>query len=137
MSYTNTINSREVIYSDLNYKFRILPNIKDLAIKKDVEAVKQSVMNILLTNRGEKPFEPLYGGSLRDYLFENFDMITAAAIRERIRTSIANYEPRVEIISIELNDYMDRNALRIKLELKIISPEDSITSLDFIVERLR
>jgi phage baseplate assembly protein W len=137
MSYTNTINSREVIYSDLNYKFRILPNIKDLAIKKDVDAVKQSVMNILLTNRGEKPFEPLYGGSLRDYLFENFDMITAAAIRERIRTSIVNYEPRVEILSIELNDYMDRNALRIKLELKIISPEDLITSLDFIVERLR
>jgi phage baseplate assembly protein W len=90
-----------------------------------------------MTNRGEKVFNPDFGGSLRDYLFENYDSITAAAIKSRITTSLLNYEPRVEIVDLVVNDLTERNALKITLELNIISPEEVTTTVEFIVERLR
>jgi phage baseplate assembly protein W len=132
-----SISSRVKAYSDVDLKFRVIPNSGDIALKRDVEAVKQSVINILLTSRGEKVFQPEFGGNLRDYLFENFDSITKAAIEERIRSTLVNFEPRVEVISINTIDEMERNTLRIQLSLRIISPEEIITTVEFIVERLR
>ncbi len=132
-----SISSRVKAYSDIDLKFRVIPNSGDIALKKDILAVKQSVINILMTNRGEKVFDPDFGGSLRDYLFENYDSITEAAIKSRITTSLLNYEPRVEIIGLVVTDLTERNALRIRLELNIISPEEVTTTVEFIVERLR
>jgi phage baseplate assembly protein W len=132
-----SISSRVKAYSDIDLKFRVIPNSGDIALKKDILAVKQSVINILMTNRGEKVFDPDFGGSLRDYLFENYDSITAAAIRSRITTSLLNYEPRVEIVDLVVTDLTERNALKIMLELNIISPEEVTTTVEFIVERLR
>jgi phage baseplate assembly protein W len=132
-----SISSRVKAYSDIDLKFRVIPNSGDIALKKDILAVKQSVINILMTNRGEKVFNPDFGGSLRDYLFENYDSITAAAIKSRITTSLLNYEPRVEIVDLVVNDLTERNALKITLELNIISPEEVTTTVEFIVERLR
>jgi phage baseplate assembly protein W len=131
------ISSRVHTYSDIDLRFRLIPNIGDIALKKDVQAVKQSVINILMTSRGEKVFDSNFGGSLRDYLFENYDSITAAAIKSRITSSLLNYEPRIEIVSIDINDLTERNALRILLEFNIMSPEQTTTTVEFIVERLR
>jgi phage baseplate assembly protein W len=132
-----SISSRVKAYSDIDLKFRVIPNSGDIALKKDILAVKQSVINILMTNRGEKVFDPDFGGSLRDYLFENYDSITAAAIKSRITTTLLNYEPRVEIVDLVVTDLTERNALRIMLELNITSPEEVTTTVEFIVERLR
>lgn len=132
-----SISSRVKAYSDIDLKFRVIPNSGDIALKKDILAVKQSVINILMTNRGEKVFDSDFGGSLREYLFENYDTITSAAIKSRITTTLLNYEPRVEIIDLIVTDLTERNALNIMLELNITSPEEVSTTVEFIVERLR
>lgn len=134
MSITARVNT----YSDIDFKFRVIPNSGDLALKKDVQAVKQSVINILMTSRGEKVFQAEFGGNLRDYLFENYDNITGVAIKSRIINTLLNYEPRVAVIDCVINEEgLDRNALRIKLDLSILSPEELTTTVEFIVERLR
>jgi phage baseplate assembly protein W len=132
-----TIKSRAIAYSDIDLKFRVISNSGDIALKKDIQAVKQSVINILMTHRGEKVFHQNFGGSLRDYLFENYDTITAAAIKSRITSTLLNYEPRVQIIDVVITDLIERNALMIMLELNIKSPEETTTTIEFIVERLR
>jgi len=137
MATATGINSRINDYSDLDLKFRLNPNTKDFVLKKDVEAVKQSVINILLTQRGERPFNPELGGNLYAYLFENFDDITKAAVETTIVNTLRNYEPRVRVLSVDVVDLDYRNALRITLEIQIISPEVSTTSVEFVVERLR
>jgi phage baseplate assembly protein W len=124
-------------YSDLDLKFRLNPNTKDFVLKKDVEAVKQSVINILLTQRGERPFNPYIGGDLYAYLFENFDDITKAAIENTITNTLRNFEPRVQVVSVDVSDLSYRNALNISLEIRILSPEVVTTSVEFVVERLR
>lgn len=131
------IRAREAVYSDIDLSFDAHPNTGDVAKKIDIQAVKQSVRNILLTNKGEKPFDPNFGGGLRSFLFENFNVISVAALKTKIRIAIENYEPRVNITSIEVFDQPDNNAIRVIVDFTIKSPEGTSDSVELVVERLR
>jgi phage baseplate assembly protein W len=133
----NTIRARQSVYSDLDFRFTINPNTGDIALKRDAEAVKQSVQNILLTGRGERPFNPTFGGNLRAYLFENFDAVTEAAIKNVIINSLRNHEPRVRVDNVVVSNLDYRNALRISIDITILSPEQTTDIVEFVVERLR
>lgn len=137
METQNTSVARRNDYSDLDFKFKLNPNTKDFVLKKGVEAVKQSVVNILLTAPGERPFNPYFGGNLYQYLFENFDDVTTAAIKSTVINSLRNFEPRVRVIDVQVDNLDYRNALRITVEFRIITPEVQEASVEFVVERLR
>lgn len=132
-----TINSRKHLYSDLSFTFDANPNTGDLGLTKDVNAVRQSVINILSTSRGERPFKPELGGNLRAYLFEHFDSVTEYIIKDTIIKSLANYEPRVKVLECLVENYSHRNALHIQLEIEILSPTFATTVVDFTIERIR
>jgi len=131
------IRARDRIYSDMDFAFRENPVTGDVAIKKDVEAVKQSVLNILLTNRGEKPFDPSFGSGIRSYLFENIDAVTETLIREDIVFSLNNFEPRVVIEDLSVTAKPDNNSVDISLTVEIVNPVNVVTTIEFTVERLR
>lgn len=135
------IRARNKVYSDIDFAFRPVQMEEDqpgdVARKRDVEAVKQSVLNILRTNQGERPFSPSFGSNIRSYLFENVDEVTKALIEEDIIFSLRNFEPRVNIFSIDINDVPDKNTVNITMDLEIISPVETTTTLDFTLERLR
>ena len=133
----SNIRARTKPYSDFDFPFKKHPVTKDVPIKRDVEAVKQSVRSILLTRRGEKFFDPDFGGSLTEFLFENFDPIVEAEMNQRIVNTLRNYEPRVKVLNIEIEDLSERNALHLRLEVQILSPENLTTDIEFIIERLR
>jgi len=133
----SNIRARTKPYFDFDFPFKKHPVTKDVPIKRDVEAVKQSVRNILLTRRGEKFFDPDFGGSLTEFLFENFDPIVEAEMNQRIVNTLRNYEPRVKVLNIEIEDLSERNALHLRLEVQILSPENLTTDIEFIIERLR
>jgi len=137
MAINSIINSRVIQYSDIDSKFRITPSSSDMVLKKDVQAVKQSVLNILLTNKGEKVFHEDFGGNLRSYLFENYDSITSMAIQSRVKGTLLNYEPRISVTSVDVDDTrIDYNALTITVEFIIKSIEE-LATIEFTVERLR
>jgi phage baseplate assembly protein W len=137
MADISAIRARQNVYSDLDFRFIANPNTQDLALKYDVESVKQSVINILLTNAGERPFNPKFGGGLNGYLFDNFDGITAAAMENTIVNTLRNWEPRVRVDKVDITDLSHRNALRVSLEITILSPEERTDIVEFVVERLR
>jgi phage baseplate assembly protein W len=132
-----SIRAREKVYSDLDFAFRKNPITNDVSLRKDVEAVKQSVLNILLTNRGERVFMSSFGANIRSFLFENIDSVTTALIQEDIIIALANFEPRVRVLTVDVQDKRDMNAINILLEIEILSPVQTTTSVEFIVERLR
>ena len=134
---TQDIVARERTYTDLDFAFRANPITGDIALKREVQSVKQSVLNILLTNRGERPFDPEFGSDIRKQLFENFDPITEQLLSDQIRSALRNYEPRVRVLNIDIDGQPDRNSLDISVEVEIQSPERTVTSVDFSVERLR
>lgn len=133
----SVIRARQAVYSDLDFRFILNPNTGDFALKKDAEAVKQSIMNILLTSRGERPFQPEFGGNLKAYLFENFDAVTQAAMENVIVNTIRNYEPRVRVDNVVIDDLSYRNALNISIDFTILSPEERQDVVEFVVERIR
>ena len=71
------ITSRSVLYSDFDLAFIKHPNTKDVTILKDLDSVKQSIKNLILTSRGERPFNPNLGSGIRALLFEPADFFTS------------------------------------------------------------
>lgn len=132
-----TIRARSTEYSDVDLSFQINPVTNDIAKRKDAAAVRQSVLNILLTNRGERPFDENFGANIRSLLFENFHPAMAEMVKQQVRQAIKRDEPRVSIRDIVVNDLSDQNAIEVRVEVQIKSPEPVIVEVQFTVERQR
>ena len=108
MQNQNKITARRW-YTDIDLNLTPHPSSKDLTLKYDKDAVKRSLRNIMLTNDYERPFRPNFGTNLRGLLFELADDITKFEIRNQITEAIQNYEPRVVIDKIYLNEDRSNN----------------------------
>ena len=75
---------------DVNMSFKFNPLSVDLIAMKSESAIARSVRNIVLTTPGEKIFDPEFGSSVNDLLFENVDEVSAIAIRDEIENSLKN-----------------------------------------------
>jgi len=131
-----SITSREVLYSDFDLSFIKHPNTKDVTILRDIDAVKQSVKNLVLTAQGERPFNPLLGSDIRQLLFEPVDDFTAFDIEEQIRLTIQNHEPRVSVLGIDVSPEEDNNRFRVSINFQMITNLDT-GSVSFYLERIR
>jgi len=108
MQNQNKITARRW-YTDIDLNLTPHPSSRDLTLKYDKDAVKRSLRNIMLTNDYERPFRPNFGANLRGLLFELADDITKFEIRNQITEAIENYEPRVVIDKIYLNEDRSNN----------------------------
>ena len=52
-------------FKDVNITFKKHPVTNDVVVSKDASAIKQAIVNLLLTNKGERPFNPEYGSDIR------------------------------------------------------------------------
>lgn len=124
------------VFIDFDLDFNYNPLTKDLAKKKDANAINQSIRNLLNTNYYERPFRPTVGSNIRALLFEPADPITISNLRNMIRQSIENYEPRVTVDYVYVNDRTDYNAYDIKIQYRINISEDPV-ELSVTLRRLR
>ena len=117
-------------FKDLSASFQTNPLSNDLIALKNESAIARSVRNLVLTAQGERPFQPVLGTGVSRLLFENMDKLTASAIRSELRTTIENYEPRVEINEILVEPDFEGNAMHVTLQYFIIGidvPEQELT----------
>ena len=127
------------IYKDLSLFFTPNPVSGDVTMVTDVQDIKRSVRNLIMTNRFEKPFHPEVASHVRDLLFERFTPITFNLLRNRIETVLANYEPRVSVTDIEIDDSgraMDNNELNVRIFFTLRN-DPQIQSVDILLERVR
>jgi len=99
-------------YKDLDIFFTPHPVTGDITVKTDTDAVRRSVRNIILTNKYERPFKPNFGGSLRDMLFELDTAPKIRRVKERIVKTVETFEPRVNNVSVILEESQDANTIR-------------------------
>ena len=128
--------ARQETYRDLDFTFKQNPNTNDVGIKKDDASISQSVLNILRTNHGERPFNFDFGANLRSYLFENMSNITAANMATSINTALANYEPRIEVLNTNIQANADANDVNITVTGRVKSSNE-IIDISTTIERLR
>ena len=124
-------------FKDLSASFQSSPLSNDLISLKNESAIARSVRNLVLTIQGERPFQPVLGTGVSRLLFENMDKLTASAIRSEIRTTIENYEPRVEINEILVEPDFEGNAFHVTLQYFIIGMDVPEQELTFALEPTR
>lgn len=121
-------------FSDLDLNFNFHPVSGGLSLFYDDRAILRSIQNLLLTAQGEIGFEPTFGSSLRLMLFENRTPMVDAMIAEIIKETIANYEPRAILDSIEIQFDTVNNGYSITMNLTI-KPFNTPVSGSFFIER--
>ena len=124
-------------FKDISLSFLPHPVTNDLPILLNERAITRSVRNIVETIPTEKYFDSLFGTDVRDSLFENFTNSTVTILTDQIRTSILNYEPRVENINVEVNGKPDLNAIEIIIFFDVTGLDVPTQSFSFIVEPTR
>mgnify|MGYP003654069336 FL=1 len=115
---TSNRNSRKFKDIDLDFGRNVVTN--DVNTVTDVIAIKRSVKNLIQTNFYERPFHPELGCGVRELLFENFTPITGVFIKRKIAEVLGNYEPRVTLNSIRLDDDQDNNRLVVDIYFYIV-----------------
>lgn len=124
-------------FKDLSVTFKPHPVTGDLISVKDESAIKQSIVNLLLTNKGERFFEPEIGASISELLFEPLDYGVAALIQTKIRDTLTQYEPRINILDIRAEPDEINNGFEVELIFEVIGREDIPTNVNFFLERTR
>ena len=133
---TTTINSAtKESYTDVDIMFTAHPVSKDVTTKKDADAVKRSVRNILLTNNYERPFKPNFGANLRGQLFELQGIGAKRKIIGDIKEALYALEPRVRNVQVAIGEN-NRNNVDVMVKYDIINGLGK-DSLDFTVNRVR
>lgn len=124
-------------FKDLSVTFKKHPVTDDLVTVKDNAAISQSIVNLLLTNKGERPFQPNIGSGIYKTLFEPLDYGTAGIIRSAVIDVLEKYEPRISITEISVEPDFDNNSYSVQLTYSIRGRDDRPVSVQIFLERTR
>lgn len=93
------------------------------------DQIKSNLINFMLTNNGERVFNPNFGLDLRNYVFENTTDLTTEEIEFKIQEGIADYFPQVSIENLVVSPNIDINQINITVTYSIpqLGVNDSIT----------
>ena len=124
-------------YKDINITFKKHPVTNDVVVSKDASAIKQAIVNLLLTNKGERLMNPEYGSDIRRYLFEPLDYGTANQITGNIKSTIDTFEPRISVLNLRALPNDDDNGFDVEMTYEIRGTDDPPVTVDFFLARTR
>lgn len=124
------------IYKDFRKDLTIHPITNDLAIHVDEDAVKESLTNLMMTDRGERLMQPTLGSDIRATLFDNSTPATLTILKQQVKDTINSYEPRCTLIDVQVLSEYDDNTVIIKV-LYYIRNKEIQQSLTVFLERNR
>mgnify|MGYP001169227310 CR=1 FL=1 len=124
-------------FKDVSASFQINPLNYDLIALHNENAIARSIRNLVLTIPGERPFNPALGSEVYRLLFENFDLQTAFAIQTQIETTIRNFEPRVELESVNVTPDFESYEFNVTITYNVVGIEAETQQLQFALEPTR
>tara|TARA_Y100000004_G_scaffold72539_1_gene81469 strand:- start:27 stop:428 length:402 start_codon:yes stop_codon:yes gene_type:complete len=107
-------------FKDISASFQVNPLNDDLIPLMNANSIARSIRNLVFTSRGDVPFNPVLGSRVSELLFEPMDQITSTALREEIRDTIDNFEPRVRLEEVEVKPDYDEGQYDIIINYIII-----------------
>lgn len=114
----STRNSRRFRDIDLDFNRNAVTN--DVNVVEDVIAIKRAVKNLVQTNFYERPFQPELGCGVRELLFENFTPMTGIFLKRKIEEVLINYEPRIDLQNVRVDDDPDNNRLVVDIYFYVV-----------------
>ncbi len=123
------------IFTDLDLRLKQHPITKDIVKLEDDFAIKMAIKNIVLTNKKEKRFNSSFGGNIRDYLFENLDIISTTDINSDITDLIYKYESRISNLKVTIISN-DTNTVNLEISYYCMKLK-KLDKLDVILRKIR
>ena len=107
-------------FKDINLSFKRHPVTNDVVTIRNEDAIKRSVKNIIFTILGEKPFVPLFGSVINESLFDLNTNLSEIRITDEIKSSLLNYEPRIDNVEVTVQVAPDRNEMNCTVQYDIV-----------------
>jgi phage baseplate assembly protein W len=130
------IFSRDLVYRDLDLDMKKHPFTGNIPLLEEANAVRRALKNLILTEPGEKPFNPYFGTPLNGFLFELDTTASTRNIIDVIKNSIKRFEPRVSVTDIEVTMYPENNAMGVRIIYWILSLSEDVR-FEAVVKRTR
>lgn len=133
--YTATSKQIE-FFSDITTDLDVHPGKKDLARITNEDSVKRSIRNLILTNTGERLFQPGLGSDISRVLFELADNDSMDLAQDQISSTLRIHEPRARLIDVIANLSPDTNSMSITISFSVINTGKT-SQLGLILYRAR
>jgi phage baseplate assembly protein W len=127
---------QKVYLSDFSTDFSRNPVTGFLAKVNNEQDAKQMIRNLILTNNGERFFQPLVGSKVYNLLFEPADTVTMSMLEDTIAQTIRNNVPFIQLVGVTISNLSDQNAYAISIVFSIINSINPVT-LDIALKRVR
>ena len=124
-------------FKDISLSFQPHPVTGDLQVLKNENAIRRSVRNVVETIPYEKFFNSSFGSDVRSSLFDFVDFGTASIIKDQIETAISNFEPRVDLLNINVLPDPDANSFNVEIVFNIVGQEFPTQEYSFLLEATR
>ena len=124
-------------FKDISLSFKPHPITRDVIPLKNERAISRAVKNLVLTHLQERPFNPILGSRIGESLFDLMDIGSASIIADEIRNTIDNFEPRVQLIDVEVKPYYDSHIYDVTIIYEIVGISVPAQQVNFVLESLR
>lgn len=106
----------------------------DISLAKGSRAIKNSILGIITTRKGSRPFDPNFGCDLNDQLFENMTPLVQNTLETTIKRAIVTYEPRILSLSVSVDPVYDTNSIIVTIRFTILDNPDKLELLKLKLE---
>lgn len=127
---------KKTYFSDFTNNFTKNPVTGFLATVTNEEDAKKLLKNLILTNQGERFFQPRVGSNIYNSLFEPLDSITAGSIQDAIIESVRNNLPFIILNSVNVNPNQRNNSFEVSINFSLTNLGNN-TDLVLILKRVR
>ena len=124
-------------FKDISLSLQVNPLNYDLIDVKNETAIARSIRNLVFTLPGERFFNQNLGSKISRSLFENIDDVSASILQDEIRNTIENYEPRVDLISVDIEPNYDEYEFNVTVRYYIVGIDALPQELTFALQSTR
>lgn len=135
MALTPRTRSQE-FFSDFTRNLEQVPGRREISRVINENSVRESIKNLVLTDRGERLMQPNLGCDVRGSLFESIDPNTILILRENIKSTLRTYEPRCNVRDVEIIGNIEENDLKVKIIFSVINTT-TLSSVTVDLNRVR
>ena len=113
-------------FADFNFNFTSHPATADIVKVEDEDAVRSAIRNLIQTKNFDRPFHPEIGCGIHNLLFDNFTPLTIQLAKKAVGDILRAYEPRAEILDIQVTSPQDSNDLSITVIFRLINSDNPV-----------
>jgi hypothetical protein len=90
------------------------------------DQIKYDIINYVLTNKGERPLNPNYGGDIRKFVFQNIDGVNLNNLKTQLLDGLKSNFPNIVVNKITINPFYDTNSINININYSFAGSERTV-----------